>query len=794
MKTPSRRMTSRQKAFIALVVFVVLSLFFTYPLVLSPARYLRGTSIDALGDPLLNVWTLSWDVGKISRFDFRGFFDANIFYPQPGTLLYSEHLLPQALMALPVLMATGNPVLAHNIVFLLGFILSAWGMYLLARQLTGSDAAGIAAGMIYAFCPFLMSHLYQIQILTAWGIPFAFLYLHRYFEKGRLGSILLFTVFYVLQSLANGYYALYLTLFAGLWIMYWASIKKRFVSARFWAHTALFGAIAAATTGPFFLAYSKIHKNMAFVREIDFAARLTSFLAAPGINRMYGRITAPFVRPEGELFPGFMAAVLGGVAAFALLKSRRITFAEAARPERALIILRRALNLLIAISAILASGISLRGGVDLNIFGARVLSAHNLDRSLKFLGVLIVFRLFLGLFSGLRRPNPSHPDERHLLGYSAILVLSVLFTFGANGPYEYLYKYVPGFRAVRVAARFDIFVMFALAVLAAFGLKSVFKRFPGGKKALAVGVLLVIGIEYVSIPIPMTSIPLKSEMTEIYRWLAANPKPGALVELPLPRYDSGTASQEAVRMYWSIFHRNALVNGYSGWFPPLYTEICRRWEKFPVEQLIKDFQALNVDYVLIHAGAVPERKWPKLGEDLGLLLGVSLELQGIFARDYYLLKVLPDRSQTGRDAPPVGLKKIPREGWTAHATVGDELARLALDGSVLTRWESGPQEPGQFFEIDLGRPRICRRVSLTFGPSGLDFPRGYAMEISADGFHWTEVARADPLIIPIRSFLKPKDLAVDIIMAAREARFIRITNLGKDWKYYWSIYEADVYQ
>ena len=787
-------MTSRQKAFAALLFFVVLSLIFTYPLVLSPARQLRGTSIDALGDPLLNVWTLSWDVRKISRLDFRGFFDANIFYPQPGTLLYSEHLLPQALMALPVVMASGNPVLAYNIVFLLGFILSAWGMYLLARHLTGSDAAGIAAGMIYGFCPFLMSHLYQIQILTAWGIPFAFLCLHRYFEKGRLGSILLFTVFYVLQSLANGYYALYLTLFSGLWIVYWALIKKKYVSARFWAHMAIFGAIAAATTGPFFMAYSKIHRDMAFVREIDFAARLTSFLAAPGINRLYGRITAPFVKPEGELFPGIMAAVLGIIAAFALLKSRRMTFAGVSGPERALILVRRALNLLIVISAVLAVAISLRGGVDLNIFGARVLSAHNLDRLLKFLGVLIVFRLLLGLFSGLRRPNPAYPDERHLLGYSAILVLSVLFTFGANGPYEYLYKYLPGFQAVRVAARFDIFVMFALAVLAAFGLTSVLKKFPGGKRAMVVVVLLLIAIEYASIPVPMTSIPLKNEIPEIYRWLAAAPKPGVLVELPLPRYDAGTASQEAARMYWSIFHRNALLNGYSGWFPPLYTEICRRWEKLPFEQLIKDLQALNVDYVVIHSADLQERKWLKLGQDLGSLLGVRLELLGIFTGDDYLFKMLSDRVEAGRPAPPLSLKKIPREGWTAHASVGDERAGLALDGSALTRWESGPQEPGQFFEIDLGRPMVCRRVSLAFGPSGLDFPRGYALEISADGFHWTEAARADPLVLPIRSFIKPRDLAVDIFLAGREARFIRVTNLGRDWKYYWSIYEADVYQ
>jgi len=775
------------------LLFVALALLLTYPLVLHVGSALRGTDLNGLGDPLLNTWILAWNDHKLAHLDFSGFFDGNIFHPQLRTILYSEHLLPLALMALPIYLLTGNPILAYNLIFLLGFALSGFGMFCLARHLTKSPAASVASGIIYAFSPFMMSHTYQIQVVSAWGIPFAFLSLHKFFEENRLKPLLLFALFYIIQSLSNGYYALYLTVFAALWILFQTIVQKKYPDPRFWAKIFLFGALAAAVTGPFYYLYARVHSEMGFIRGMDFYAGLKSYIAAPMINRLYGRLLARFIRPEGELFPGLVAAVLGALGILALVRARKGRIAGLDGIPRLAFFVRRAVNYLILATSVVVISIMGEGGLTIKIGGKSILTAHNIRRPLNLLLILFLVRAALDLAFRFSRGRPARQEERNLQVYAGILLLAVLFTFGPNGPYKYLYDHVPGFQAVRVASRFDVFVMFALAVLAAFGLRTLIARLrPAGKRVIATLACLAIGAEYLCIPVPFHVAPGKDMFPDVYKWLASIPKPVVLAELPFPPYDQGSASIEAARMYFSTLHWKRLVNGYSGWFPPLYTEVCRRSAQLPLDQLIKDFRTLGVDYVLFHFDELRERDWPDLSDRL-LSLGDDIKLARQFGYDY-VFEVLPKPPDPVQEPSLAVLKKIPRTGWTASASVGDDRAKLAIDGSRETRWDSGPQNPGDTFEIDLGKPTVSSCVSLIFGPSGLDFPRGYRLEVSSDKLHWTEAARAEQTIVPILRFAKPKELALNIFYPRRETRYIRVTNLGTDHKFYWSIYEAEIYE
>ncbi|MBN1137119.1 MAG: hypothetical protein JXM73_11055, partial [Anaerolineae bacterium] len=89
----------------ALLLFVVLSLVFTHPLALHLAD-----AVEDRQDALLNVWITAWDGHQLLT-DPLHLFDANIFYPYPRTLAYSELLLGNALLALPITAVSGNPVL-----------------------------------------------------------------------------------------------------------------------------------------------------------------------------------------------------------------------------------------------------------------------------------------------------------------------------------------------------------------------------------------------------------------------------------------------------------------------------------------------------------------------------------------------------------------------------------------------------------------------------------------------------------------------------------------------------------
>ena len=79
----------------------------------------------------------------------------------------------------PIYALTHNPILCYNLLFLSTFALSGFGMFLLGRELTGSDAAGFVAGLAFAFAPYRMSNIPHLQVLSSAWMPFVLFGLHR---------------------------------------------------------------------------------------------------------------------------------------------------------------------------------------------------------------------------------------------------------------------------------------------------------------------------------------------------------------------------------------------------------------------------------------------------------------------------------------------------------------------------------------------------------------------------------------------------------------------------------------
>jgi len=111
-----------------------------------------------------------------------------------------------------------------------------------------------------------------------------------------------------------------------------------------------------------------------------------------------------------------------------------------------------------------------------------------------------------------------------------------------------------------------------------------------------------------------------------------------------------------------------------------------------------------------------------------------------------------------------------------------------------TRWNSGPQKKGIFFELDLGRPYQIRGLSLKLGPKYSDYPRAYYVELSTDKINWTTVASQEKTSFPLTAFIKGSAISLDIPFSPTPARYIKITNTGEDKAYHWSIYELDVFE
>jgi hypothetical protein len=162
--------------------FSLLTLLMTYPLSLHLTDALQDTS-----DSLLNLWITNWQAHQLLTSPLQ-LFDTNIFYPYPNTLAYSEILFPNVLLSVPIFALTDNPLLTYNLMFLLSFILSAFGLYLLAYRLSGNRYAAFLAGLVFAFSPYRAGHLSQLQLLTMQWMPLALLYLDRYLGRRRANS------------------------------------------------------------------------------------------------------------------------------------------------------------------------------------------------------------------------------------------------------------------------------------------------------------------------------------------------------------------------------------------------------------------------------------------------------------------------------------------------------------------------------------------------------------------------------------------------------------------------------
>ena len=142
--------TSRRIAEPAAVVaaYIVLTSAMMWPMV----QHLADVAVPHQ-DIYFNMWRLHW-VAHALAVSPRNLFNANVFYPEPRTLLFSDAMLVEGITAAPLVWLGVRPVLVHNLMLLGAIVGSAAATFVLVRHLTGSRGAGLLAGTIFAFAPY----------------------------------------------------------------------------------------------------------------------------------------------------------------------------------------------------------------------------------------------------------------------------------------------------------------------------------------------------------------------------------------------------------------------------------------------------------------------------------------------------------------------------------------------------------------------------------------------------------------------------------------------------------------
>jgi len=302
-------MGKREFALVA-AAFAAATVLLTLPLV----RTLNRTLPSDLGDTLLTTWIISWDADRL-RHGLRGLWDAPIFYPYRNTLAFSETLLGVAVLVAPVYWITADPVLTYNAAFLLSFAIAGIGMYLLARELTGSGGAAFVAGLYYAFGPLRMSQISHIQMVATGWIPIALCGLHRYFSTGRFRWLVVCAASWVLQTLSNTYAGYFIAVPLAIVAAdhLWRASENRM---RVVLHLAAAGLLVGAALAPAGIAYYRARSGYHHVRKAEELVANSPDLRAYVVGKKSVGVwrwlpTAVDIDPEKELFPGGFALGLG---------------------------------------------------------------------------------------------------------------------------------------------------------------------------------------------------------------------------------------------------------------------------------------------------------------------------------------------------------------------------------------------------------------------------------------------------------------------------------------------------
>jgi len=187
-----------------------------------------------------------------------------------------------------------------------------------------------------------------------------------------------------------------------------------------------------------------------------------------------------------------------------------------------------------------------------------------------------------------------------ILGFIGSLGLHTFF-------HRFFFNYAPGFRAIRVAARWALISHVGLALLVAIAVAAIARR------ASWAGVIIAIAF-VVELKGPFRWYLASTAIRPVDRWAAAA-RPHAIAELPMLDHNA----EYAVMLHATTHHR-PVVNGVSGFDPPEYARIVNLAQQWS-DDLVPELRRIGVTHVIVHADSLdaPGRVWLGTMVDAGQL-------------------------------------------------------------------------------------------------------------------------------------------------------------------------------
>jgi len=454
----------------------------TFPAML----FLRTKVMGGPEDNFHFLWELWYVAHALFDLHKSPFFDPDVFVPFGFSLIRNQDLSPGTVLLFSPLTHFFGEVFTYNFLVLVSFPLTAFGTYLLARELWSNRLAAVLAGAIVGFCPYRFAHAAgHLSIVSTEWIPFFFLYLERIISKPRLKNALLAGVFFGLSAWTTWYYFFMVAIAALFYVAFrvdWKIPKAEL------SRLSKFGlisiAVGLALILPFLVPYYlATHGAVVDYRGAGesqaFAAAIADYVIPPTTHFLWGDKVSQLWRngPNGlwqsewQLYLGCVALLLAGIGIF--------------YPRRRVVV------------ALIAMAL----GCLLFSFGPGIYFTH----------------------------PPALRDSNDV-------ALSPVWAPGR------LLRLLPGFNNLRGWARLGFFVELSVGLAAAAGMARVLDwmkhRFHAGTFAQAGVAALLIGLavlDFFPRPTPLSVVTSRP----VDQWLAKQPGNFAFIEYPIPRHGYG---------------------------------------------------------------------------------------------------------------------------------------------------------------------------------------------------------------------------------------------------------------
>lgn len=488
-----------KKNIIILLLFILISIIYTFPLILNIKSFLLGEPGDTYGV----IWSM-WQHKEHDRFNYSYSTYINEIASPFGYVRTSYHPVGDIIIFL--FGDIFGEILGYSLLILFGFVLSAFFMYKLAFFLTKNNIAGIFSGIVFGFAPFAMAKAIAGHMVFNFVLPLYILSLFYMQKKRTIMASIIAGIAFILVSFSFLYYGYFMILFTFCFIIYdFFLIRKQKLPIKKWllnwiiAGIIGFGVLSIHVYS--FSKYSSMPKEKVVLTRplkdlFTYSAKPWDYMLPSAYNPILGKISKPIIDSlligsnyaEQTLYLGIIPVLLAFYAIWLWRKKQ----------------------------------------VDIQ--------QQNLIKYLFFTGLIML------IFSA----PPFVP-----LGKFHIVNGEIISAHNTYFPSYLLYKIAPMFR---VYARFGILVMLCTSILAGIGFACVYSRFKYYRTAFVILCFALLAFEFVSVP---KFIDAKN-ISPVYKWLESQKGDFIIIEYPLNPDIHGLTGEY---MFYQRIHKKRMFNG-----------------------------------------------------------------------------------------------------------------------------------------------------------------------------------------------------------------------------------------